>query len=75
MMNVEIFTLKMDEIVRNFKNVEDDVTVMTDDELRDELLAEDLARAAAGPDVDADDVSVMTDDELRDELLSMEMRP
>lgn len=48
---------------------------MTDDELRDELLAEDLARAAAGPDVDADDVSVMTDDELRDELLSMEMRP
>ena len=75
MMNVEIFTLKMDEIVRNFKNVEDDVTVMTDDELRDELLAEELARAAAGPDVDADDVSVMTDDELRDELLSMEMRP
>lgn len=74
-MNVEIFTLKMDEIVRNFKNVEDDVTVMTDDELRDELLAEELARAAAGPDVDADDVSVMTDDELRDELLSMEMRP
>ena len=66
---------KLDEIVRNFKNVEDDVTVMTDDELRDELLAEDLARAAAGPDVDADDVSVMTDDELRDELLSMEMRP
>lgn len=71
----EKFIKKMDEIVRNFKNVEDDVTVMTDDELRDELLAEDLARAAAGPDVDADDVSVMTDDELRDELLSMEMRP
>lgn len=66
---------KLDEIVRNYENVEDDVTVMTDDELRDELLAEDLARAAAGPDVDADDVSVMTDDELRDELLSMEMRP
>lgn len=66
---------KLDEIVRTLENVEDDVTVMTDDELRDELLAEDLARAAAGPDVDADDVSVMTDDELRDELLSMEMRP
>ena len=42
MMNVEIFTLKMDEIVRNFKNVEDDVTVMTDDELRDELLSMEM---------------------------------
>lgn len=74
-MIVENFIYKLDEIVPTLKNVEDDVTVMTDDELRDELLAEDLARAAAGPDVDADDVSVMTDDELRDELLSMEMRP
>lgn len=74
-MIAEKFIEKLDEMVRNYENVEDDVTVMTDDELRDELLAEDLARAAAGPDVDADDVSVMTDDELRDELLSMEMRP
>lgn len=74
-MIAEKFIEKLDEMVRNYENVEDDVTVMTDDELRDELLAEELARAAAGPDVDADDVSVMTDDELRDELLSMEMRP
>lgn len=74
-MTKENFKNQLDEIVRTLENVEDDVTVMTDDELRDELLAEDLARAAAGPDVDADDVSVMTDDELRDELLSMEMRP
>ena len=33
---------KLDEIVRNFENVEDDVTVMTDDELRDELLSMEM---------------------------------
>ena len=41
-MIVKNFIKKLDEIVPTFKNVEDDVTVMTDDELRDELLSMEM---------------------------------